>query len=154
MFNKIYLSLITTIAILFLSSCGHTQKINLTDVDSLKEVACLADTFLQENGYLEEIMLSKINTSTLSLELWDQFNYEKNGVFNWSGMLANRANTFSKKLYGVNVKGNDHLIYYDFSDYFRCISIENSTKNIHLHEANCLASDTIFRIEESELNCI
>lgn len=145
------------IAVVSLSTSCATNRINPSiygEITELKTAACSAEKFLKKNGYLTELAYSDVAIDSLSLELWDKLNYKTGDVFDWSTMLKDRANTFSNRLYGVaSVENNRYLVYYQFSDQFRCVSVDEKMENLHVHEANCLNDDQVVRVNRAELDC-
>ena len=144
---------LTLVLILSLSSCGYKTVDTASNYDfqNATELACASKAFLKRNGYIEKLHMQKLDKESLSLELWDEFNYLNEGKFDYEKMLTDRAGTFTDKLYGVKIGSDSQLVFYKLSEGFRCIALnEDSFSVIH---ANCLVDDQVIRIREKSLIC-
>ena len=91
---------------------------------------------------------------SIELEMWDNINYEKDGVFDWTRLLADRAGTFEGRIYGVITDDSEHLVYYKFDENFTCVSVDTGHNKSSLREANCLVSDSVVRLKDTDIDCV
>lgn len=143
------------ISCILLASCSHTIGYNgLSDEDKepIRSAVCSAKNFLNKNGYMEQKSVSE--KKLIELEMWDNINYEKDGVFDWPRLLADRAGTFEERLYGVKNNDDEHLVYYRLEESFRCISVDTRRNKSSLREANCLVSDSVVRLKDTDIDCV
>lgn len=66
-------------------------------------------TLLKKNGCVE--LKSVSDKDSVELEMWDNINYEKDGVFDWAGLLVDRAGTFKGRLFGVKNNDDEYLVF-------------------------------------------
>lgn len=118
---------------------------------SLKSAFCACQKFLSDNGYLEQRLLSE--PQNIRLEMWDDVKYNQGGVFDWERLFADRAGSFVGRAYGVKDNGDEQLVYYQFEDSFRCVSVNLRNDEIALREANCLQNDKIIRFSATIPDC-
>lgn len=137
-----------------ISACSHSmqyEQLESSEKQSIKSAVCSAENFLSKNGYLNQLPMSA--KDTVELEMWDNINYEEDGVFDWNRLLADRARTFAGRLYGAKINDDEHLVFYKLEESFRCVSVDLERNKSSLSEANCLISKEVVRIKDMDVLC-
>jgi hypothetical protein len=154
--SKLRLAIMRLLYLLFattlLSSCAATLS-NEALTEQERVAACRAQEYLRINGYLDAP--ASEDRSRITLELWDRMNYEKDGVFNWDQLLADRRGAFSNRLHGLKSNQSDFLVVYKMDKVFACIRVDpNSVQDAHKNEANCYPKrSALRRTSERSLVC-
>jgi len=145
--------LFTCLSVL-LGSCSNTvEYFQLSDEDKKthSSAICKANKHLQKNGYFQKKTMA--DKDDLTLEMWDNINYEKDGVFDWQQLLNDRAGLFENTLHGIKSEQEEYLIFYKLSNSYRCLSIDKIENPPFLHEANCFPDNSMILVLESDINC-
>lgn len=145
---------ISVFSISLISACSHAiqyEQLKGSEKTSIKSAICSAENFLSKNGYLNQLPMSA--EGTVDLEMWDNINYEKDGIFDWRRLLTDRAGTFTGRLYGAKINDDEHLIFYKLEESFRCVSVDLKRNKSSLPEANCLISKEVVRVKDMDVLC-
>lgn len=140
---------IATALALFLMGCASTASQNAGG-DEVR-AACQAQAFLERNGYLSR--LENPDPSSITLELWDRMQYEKDGSVDWDRLFADREGQFLGKLYGVGERSESFLVFYRIEGNYSCVAVTKDFAEVSLSEANCRANPPITRLAEPDLHC-
>ena len=146
-----YISIFSFNLIPACSNAMQYEQLENSDKQSIKLAVCSAENFLAKNGYLDQLPISA--KDTVELEMWDNINYEKDRIFDWSRLLTDRAGTFTGRLYGAKVNGDEHLVFYKWEESFRCVSVNLGSKKSSLPEANCIVSKDVVRVNDMDVLC-
>lgn len=133
-------------SIAILASCASTGEIS-----EERAVACAAQRFISENGYLEQR-----TTGPVALELWDglQFGNETGEGIDWEALGASRHRRLVHKLRGVTRSGDDFLVMYDQEGAgYQCLRVSNELNTFHMLESPCREPRTMVRSNDRSLDC-
>ena len=133
---------ILLLACVMAAGCAHDGgfgSLSESEKDDVKATVCTARLFLDRNGFLDQ--RTDFNANDIDLELWDEANFGSNGETDWNRLLQARANTFSGREYGVNIRSEVSLVFYRFDDVFRCVVVGPTASEVDLPEANCVPGE-------------
>ncbi len=102
----------------FLLLCMSCQARPVEMLSAMQEEAvCKSIIYLRENGFLEH----HADAKEVDLQLWDKMKYLNEGVMDWDGLIKDRQDRYTNKLYGLTKDRSDYLVYYVEDEGFSCV---------------------------------
>ncbi len=116
-------------------------------------VACAAQRFVLENGYLD-----RRTSGPVALELWDGSQFAStSGEYDWDALGASRYQTLTHRLRGVARSDGDFLVMYggESGGGFQCLRVSADLTQFYMHEATCRRRPArhMVRFDDRSLDC-